>query len=101
MEEVNISLKYNVRQSLIELYGKKEVDENWEMVEDAMEHMLIFSNKLPIHNVSKRAFKIDDLVMYEEEKWRVTETGNEWATIESINGVSIAVVDTCNITHVC
>jgi len=52
MEEINIALKHNVRQCLVELYGKEKVDDNWEMVEDAMAHTLIFSNKLPINNVS-------------------------------------------------
>jgi len=51
MDELDEHLKYNVRQSLIELYGKTEVDECWEIIEDAMAHTLIFSNKLPIHNV--------------------------------------------------
>tara|TARA_R110002153_G_C13058486_1_gene471856 strand:+ start:293 stop:460 length:168 start_codon:yes stop_codon:yes gene_type:complete len=51
MEELSDTLKYNVRQSLIELYDKKEVDECWDIIEDAMMHTLIFSNKLPIHLV--------------------------------------------------
>ena len=54
---------------------------------------------LDLFLVSKREFKVDDLVVYEAEEWVILERGDGWATIE--RNTNIAVVDTNKISHVC
>ena len=59
---------------------------------------------LSLFGVSKRAFKIKDLVIYEEEEWQIVGIGDDWLCVDKYNGTTIidtAIVDTCKITHVC